>query len=258
MLIMNFQFCNIMFMLNNFVVEFYFGFFLWKFDIVLFVIYQLECGEQNGMLYFQGYIELKCKMCLLILVVYYFFLCGVYFEKCMGIQVQVVVYCNKEVMCEFNGGFWIFGEVFNDECGICNDLYGVKDVMKEGMCLDDVYDYYFDIVVKYFCFVEYWICCYIEFKIKCFLDIEFCNEFQIVFLDCLEEELYECYILWFFDFCGGVGKIFMVKYMVDSMGVFYINGGKQVDIIYVYKGQCVVVFDFVWDFVKYVNYGVIE
>ena len=258
MSIMNSQLRNIMFTLNNPSAELYPGPLPWKPDLVLFATYQLERGEQNGTLHLQGYIELKRKMRPSTLVVHHPFLRGAHFEKRMGTQAQAVAYCNKEATREPNGGPWTFGEAFNDERGTRTDLNGVKDAMKEGMCLDDVYDHHAEIAAKYPRFVEYWTRRYTESKTTRVLDIEPRNEFQTVLLDFLAEEPHDRHILWFFDSRGGAGKTFMAKHMVDSMGAFYTNGGKQADITYAYKGQRVAVFDFVRDSAKYVNYGVIE
>lgn len=258
MSIMNSQLRNIMFTLNNPAAELVPANLPWKDDIILFATYQLERGEETGTLHLQGYIELKRKMRPSTLVSHHPFLRGAHFEKRMGTQAQAVKYCNKEKTRVPGGGPWTFGEAFNDERGTRNDLAAVKDLMKDGMTLDDVYDHHPDIAARYPRFVEYWTRRFIESKTDRVVEMEPRNEFQVVLLDMLKEKPHARHILWFFDSMGGAGKTFMAKHMVDTMDAFYTNGGKQVDITYAFNGQPVAVFDFVRDAAKYVNYGVIE
>lgn len=147
MYIKNNQIRNIMFTLNNPSADLVYPL-AWKDDIVLFSTYQLERDEANGTLHLHGYIELKRKMRPSTLVVHHPFLRGAHFEKRMGTQAQALAYCNKEATREPDGGPFTFGELFIDQRGTRNDLHGVKDAMKNGMPLDDVYDRYPDVAAK--------------------------------------------------------------------------------------------------------------
>lgn len=255
MSIMNNQLRNIMFTLNNPSANLVLAELPWTEDLVQFATWQLERGA-SGTLHIQGYLELKRKMRPSTMLNHLPFLRGAHFEKRMGSQAQAVAYCRKEdTRVE---GPWTFGREFVDERGTRNDLEDVKEAMKAGMSLEDVYDQFPGMAARYPRFVEHWTRRYTESLTARFLDIEPRNEFQTVLLDVVAEDPHDRHILWFYDEVGGAGKTFMAKHLVDAHGAFYTNGGKQVDITYAFKGQPIAVFDFCRDASKYVNYGVIE
>lgn len=224
-------------------------------DTIAFITFQLERGAE-GTLHLQGYMELKQKLRFNTIKQRVPLLARAHFEKRRGSQKQAIDYCRKEETRV--DGPWTFGVAFNDNRGERKDLHVVKDAIKAGMTKSQVYDEYPDVAARYPRYVDTMCQEYLMSKTVRIMEVEARNEFQVVLLDMLSEDPHPREILWFYDGTGGAGKTFMSKHLVDTRGAFYTNGGRAGDITFAYNGQDVVIFDFVRDAAKYVNYGVIE
>nr|AQU11736.1 replication protein [Cruciviridae sp.] len=65
-------------------------------------------------------------------------------------------------------------------------------------------------------------------------------------------------VTWYYDKRGNSGKSWMAKYMVSRGDCAYFNNGSTSDIVYAYKNERTVVFDFSRKTEGTMNYGVIE
>ena len=65
-------------------------------------------------------------------------------------------------------------------------------------------------------------------------------------------------ITWVVDFKGGKGKTFMSKWLVAMHDAFYVDKGKQSDIIHAYQDQEYVVFDLCREKEEHFRYAMLE
>lgn len=65
-------------------------------------------------------------------------------------------------------------------------------------------------------------------------------------------------VKWIYDEDGNSGKTYLSKYMVATQNAYYVTSGKTKDIIYGYKNQPLVIFDFSRSQEDHINYQAIE
>ncbi len=65
-------------------------------------------------------------------------------------------------------------------------------------------------------------------------------------------------ILWVVDPIGNSGKTELSKYLIHTEGAIRYQNGKSNDILYMYKGEPIIVFDLSRSQLEHINYGVIE
>lgn len=65
-------------------------------------------------------------------------------------------------------------------------------------------------------------------------------------------------IHWFVDYNGNKGKSYLARYLVDQGKAVIFAGGASKDILYGYRGQGIVIFDFSREKEETMNYSVIE
>lgn len=214
-------------------------------------VWQLEKGV-SGTPHLQGYAEFSSMMRLSALVKW---LPGAHFEIAKGSADQNVSYCSKEEGRQ--DGPWYIGS-FEKSQGKRTDIAAAKDAILGGMTKREVLDTYPDILAKYPRFVDTCVKVASEEKVVKILDFSARFDWQTSVLEMLEEPPHPRQILWLYDPYGNSGKTYMSKYLVDSKGAFYCNGGKSTDITYAYSAEPIVIFDYVRDAKEYVGYGVIE
>jgi hypothetical protein len=65
-------------------------------------------------------------------------------------------------------------------------------------------------------------------------------------------------VYWFTDPVGNLGKSFMCKYLSANMDAITLGSGSSRDLLYGYRGQQIVCFDFTREKQECMNYSVIE
>ena len=156
-----------------------------------------------------------------------------------------------------HAGPWEFG-VFENFQGERTDLIEVRDAIMNGMSKRDVYLQFPNVAARAFKYIEELLIMYKEDQIARLTDFQPKYIWQEVLLDLIAGEPDDRQILWVYDPIGGLGKSYMSKYLVDTKGAFYCNGGKGNDLVYAYDGEPICIFDYVRDSRDYVNYGPME
>lgn len=139
-----------------------------------------------------------------------------------------------------------------------NDLEDFKQSVRAGSSKRELFEAHSDVCAKYPRFAAEYARLVREESVAKITEYTPRLPWQATILSAVQGPVDERKIYWVFDSCGNHGKTYLATHLVDTMGAFYSNGGKAVDLTYAYDGQPVVIFDYVRDSKDYVNYGVIE
>lgn len=214
-----------------------------------YVVWQHEKVDTD---HIQGYIELKGPQRLSAMTAW---LPGAHFEPRRGTPDQARDYCMEEdTRVE---GPWERG-TYGGSQGKRSDIAAAKESIEAGMSRREVYNLHSDVAAKYPRFVETMIRFVREEGVEKIRELEPRFDYQRQLLDVIDQVPDARSIYWVYDPVGNHGKSYFSKYLVDSKGAFYTNGGKSVDLLHAYEGQGIVIFDYVRDAEEYVGYGVIE
>jgi len=214
-----------------------------------YVVWQHEKVDTD---HIQGYIELSCPQRVSALIKW---LPGAHFEVRKGTPDQARDYCMEEDTRV--DGPWERG-VYGGSQGKRSDIDDARDAILSGLSRRDVYNVHSDVAAKYPRYVETMLRFAKEDAVEKVLILEPRDGFQRQLLEIIEGEVDPRAIHWVYDRVGNNGKTYFSKFLVDSKGAFYTNGGKSVDLAYAYQGEGIVIFDYVRDSEEYVGYGVIE
>lgn len=218
-------------------------------DCVRYGVWQLEKVSTPHL---QGYLEFKTSVTFAAIKKW---LPTAHLEARKGTREQARAYCMKEE--SRIEGPWEHGE-FSSSQGKRSDLCAVRDMLLSGAAKRAVLDEYPEVLAKYPRFVDTCIKMAASDSAVKVLELVPKFEWQANVLSLVASPPSDREILWVYDPVGNHGKTYLSKYLVDSKGAFYCNGGKSVDVSYSYSGQNIVVFDYVRDAADYVSYGVIE
>lgn len=216
-----------------------------------YVSWQLEEGEQ-GTKHVQGYVEFRTRQRLTSLKKW---LAGAHFEPRKGTAEQAREYTRKEESRKegpFERGDWD-----PKSQGQRTDLEDCQSYIEGGATEEEAIEKFPSIFAKHQHFIRYHVKLQREKAVsKQSLDTPYAWQNQV--LEMVGQEPHDRQILWVYDNKGNTGKTVLGKYLVDHHAAFYTNGGKHTDIVHAYKGERVVIFDYVRESESYVNYGVME
>lgn len=172
-------------------------------------------------------------------------------EKTQGTPQQASQYC-KELKNGVFKEYEEYGEMTEKEQGKRNDLIEIKEMLKDGMTLQQISINTEDETILSN------ICRYnrplkeLEFNIRQerfkdeikrqFENIKW-RPFQQKIIDELENIADNRKIKWIYDDIGNSGKSFLARYLMTKQDIYYITGGKQNDILYGYNGQNIIIYD---------------
>lgn len=139
-----------------------------------------------------------------------------------------------------------------------NDLDAVKEAIKSGATRRTLMEEHTEVFAKYPRFIDEYIRVVREDAVPKLVDFKPKYDYQAGVIEMVESPPSDRQILWVYDPIGNHGKTYLAKWLVQEYNAFYTNGGKAVDLLYAYKGEPVVIFDYVRDSKEYVGYGVIE
>lgn len=213
-----------------------------------YVAWQLEEVETK---HIQGYVEFAKKYSLHACKKW---LHGAHFEPRKGTPEQARDYAMKEdsrIEGPFERGVM-------QGVGKRNDLDAVKEAIKSGATRRTIMEEHTEVFAKYPRFIDEYIRVVREDAVEKLPEFEPRFDYQAGVLAMVKETPSDRQILWVYDPIGNHGKTYLAKWLVQEHNAFYTNGGKAVDLLYAYKGEPVVIFDYVRDSKEYVGYGVIE
>lgn len=172
-------------------------------------------------------------------------------EKTQGTPQQASQYC-KELKNGVFKEYEEYGEMTEKQQGKRNDLIEIKEMLKDGMTLQQISMNTEDETILSN------ICRYnrplkeLEFNIRQerfkdeikrqFENIKW-RPFQQKIIDELENIADNRKIKWIYDDLGNTGKSFLARYLMTKQDIYYITGGKQNDILYGYNGQKIIIYD---------------
>lgn len=214
-----------------------------------YVIWQ---EEKVATSHLQGYVELTKKTTLAAMKRW---LPSAHFEARKGTPEQAREYCRKEESRVL--GPWERG-TFGTQQGKRNDLDAVKEAIRNGASRKQLLEDHTEVVAKYPRFIDEYQRAVREEAVPKLPSFVPRFTYQQKVLDLIAHPPHDREIHWVYDPIGNHGKTYLAKWLVQECGAFYTNGGKAVDLLYAYKGEPVVVFDYVRDSKDYVGYGVIE
>lgn len=216
-----------------------------------YVSWQLEEGEE-GTKHVQGYVEFNTRQRLSGLKKW---LVSAHFETRKGTAEQARDYTRKEDSRK--EGPWERGEWVPMQAGQRTDLEDCAAYCAEGATEAEVIEKFPNVFAKHQHFIRYHVKLAREkATVKQLLPSPYHWQKQV--LEMIETPPSDRQILWVYDQKGCTGKTVLGKYLVDHHGAFYSNGGKHTDIVHAYKGERIVLFDYVRESENYVNYGVME
>lgn len=217
-----------------------------------YISWQLEKGD-NGTPHWQGYVELTKPQRIAALKKW---LPTAHFEVRRGTRDQARDYTRKSESRE--DGPWERGVWEAGGSGARNDLQSAAAAIKDGATKREVFEQYPEIAAKYPRFVDQALKYAADDKVERITEFTPLYPFQKTIIDLVAADVIDRQILWVHDPFGNSGKSYISKYLVDSKGAFYTNGGKATDIAYAYNGEPIVIFDYVRDAKDYVGYGIME
>jgi len=219
---------------------------------VKYCVWQIERGE-SGTRHVQGYAELASKKTLSALKAW---LPTAHFERRRGTAEQARDYCMKEDSRE--EGPFEHGVYVPSQQGQRNDLEQVRDAIMSGASKRQIYLEYPGVAARHPRYIDTVITYARADAYEGITSLVPKYPWQQRILDIVESPPMDRDIWWIYDPFGNSGKTYLARYLVDSKGAFYSNGGKGSDICFTYDGEGIVIFDYVRDSKEYVNYGVIE
>ena len=223
---------------------------------VKYCVAQREKGA-NGTVHFQGYAELNARKTLGALKLW---LPTAHIETRRGTDVQARDYCMKTDSRDEgdDAGPWEHGAFNQAEPGKRNDLADARDSIMGGATKREIYMEYPSVAARHPRYVDTLLAFARSDAYKGITDFAAKFSWQQSVLDMLEHPPHPRQLLWVHDAFGNAGKTYLARYLVDSKGAFYSNGGRGTDICFTYDYEPIVIFDYVRDSKDYVNYGVIE
>lgn len=219
-----------------------------EWDKIKYVAWQHEKVTHD---HIQGYVELfkpqRVAACIK-------WLPGAHFEARKGTPQQAKDYVTKSESRV--AGPWERG-TFTAQ-GYRSDIASVRDLIISGGTKRDVLEQFPDVLAKYPRFIDDVVRISAESRTVKILDYIPRYTWQSDLLSLFDKPPSERSIHWIYDPFGNSGKTYLATYLVDSKGAYYTNGGKSVDLAHAYKGEPIVVFDYVREHKDYVGYGIIE
>lgn len=177
-----------------------------------------------------------------------------HFEVMKGKVIQNKIYCGKDDTKV--AGPWKWGDL-PENAGKREDLEGLKEAIRSGASKRALLEDHSVAFAKYPRFVEQ----YRELHSgRGVVRIEewVLRPWQQFFWDLISGEPDERKIHWVYDCVGNQGKSWLAGLLRQEKSVFYCNGGKHADLLYAYRGEPIVIFDYVRESMEYVAYGVME
>lgn len=234
-------------------------------DGIEYMIYQLEKGNEENTLHYQGYLAFeKIKRFSQVKRLFKNLLnVDIHLEQRKGSHEQAKKYCSKEDT-RIKGPF---------EIGDDKNLLRKKGQNKNIENLNDLKDKLKQLDIR-----EIW---ETDFKTMVFHNKSLNEYSNIIRKEKVIEELKEEFnnselkpwqknvydlvedqnkrqVLWIYDNEGNHGKTWLAKYLVVNNNAFYCRGGKIQDVAHAYKGEEIVIFDFTRDSKDYIVYNTIE
>lgn len=215
--------------------------------------WQLECGS-NGTRHLQGYIEMynptglsgmKKIACIK----------GAHFEPRRGTREQAIAYANKEDTRV--DGPWSYGVFEEQSPGRRSDLDEFCKAAEEGMKESDAIFSFPSIVAKFPRFVASF---YEALRVRQLPVVEFTPRegWQIQLWTLLETEPDARKVYWFSDRIGNAGKSTFATSYAATKSAYIVTPGKYADILYAYRFERVVFFDWPRDADDRFPYSVVE
>lgn len=214
---------------------------------------QLERCPNTGKLHYQCFFILKKKKSMNP------FLTGLYASSgnlaiMKGKVKQCEIYCGKEDSRV--EGPWKWGQL-PENAGKREDLESLKEAIRGGASKRQLLEEHSIAYAKYPRFVEQYTELHSGRQIAK-IENWVLRPWQQYIWNLLSAEPNPRHINWIYDVEGNRGKTWMARLLGQEMSVFYCNGGKHADLLYAYRGEPIVIFDYVRESKEYVAYGVME
>lgn len=208
------------------------------------IVCQIERGESSGRLHIQGYLELTSPVRIVAIKNWSSSPLWAYghYECRRGTVEQAYAYCRKEnsrVSGPYEFGDW----TRLNQQGRRNDLESVAKRLRTGVSLDTVAQEFPVEFIRFSGGIR-----------NLWEHMQTVSQFELVprdwqsrLIDILEGPVHHRAIYWIYESQGNTGKSYFCKYAVARWKAYYSTGGKHDRLLYSFKGEPIVLFDFCRD-----------